>query len=481
MDSSDSKQSFNTYHNGLLAHAIHALRKAEPSLCTDTKAPFWQKITGIVFLLSIIALLMFNQKWAWLLINWIIFMTLSCAVIVKMTLALIGFFVNKHGRNRMTHDQPNILPLYSILIPLYQENKSTLQSLFNHLRQLIYPRDKLEIKVLLESDDDKTIALVQAMQLPDYIEIISIPASEPRTKAKACNYGLQCVRGEFVSLYDAEDRPDPNQLLHALHFFYKKENENIACLQCQLNFYNSNENWLTRLFTIEYTAWFDLILPVLEWARMPIPLGGTSNHFRADILKKVHGWDPYNVTEDADLGIRLSRLGYRIKMLHSTTYEEANCHLWNWIRQRTRWIKGYMQTYLVHMRHPYLFWKQVGSIGFFGFQLFVGGTIVCNLANIPMWLMSLSLYCFPHWHPMQLSGTLYSLSIFNFYIGTVGMIALNMLGVVARKNWHLILSAFTAPFYWILMSLASYRALYQFIINPSYWEKTEHGISSEAG
>jgi cellulose synthase/poly-beta-1,6-N-acetylglucosamine synthase-like glycosyltransferase len=222
-----------------------------------------------------------------------------------------------------------------------------------------------------------------------------------------------------------------------------------------------------------------LLLPALERLRVPIPLGGTSNHFRVNILKQVHAWDPFNVTEDADLGLRLARFGFFTQVLHSTTFEEANCQLWNWVKQRTRWVKGYMQTYLVHMRTPVDLWKRVGTLGFIGFQLFVGGTILSNLLNIPMWILSFVLFNLPEWniHRYFPKPLFYEIWLMNFLLGTVGIVVLNMLGVIAVKNKHLALSAFTAPLYWLLMSLASYRALYQLIVKPSYWDKTEHGIS----
>ena len=188
-----------------------------------------------------------------------------------------------------------------------------------------------------------------------------MPDLQPRTKPKALNYALPLARGEYVVIYDAEDRPEPGHLRQALRAF-RAGPSNLAAVQARLNLYNTNlyntkENWLTRQFTIEYCALFDGLLPALDRLRLPIPLGGTSNHFRASALRWLMAWDPFNVTEDADLGIRLARYGYRCRMLGSTTYEEAPARPMSWLKQRTRWLKGYMQTWRVHMNHPGALWR----------------------------------------------------------------------------------------------------------------------------
>jgi cellulose synthase/poly-beta-1,6-N-acetylglucosamine synthase-like glycosyltransferase len=462
-----------------LDHAIYSLLRAYPLLSTQGPTPLWLKSANYFLIWMLIALAIVSQTQTLIFLNSFLFLGISLSVTTKIIFSLIGFAVTKRNRIKKITLTPDILPIYSVLVPLYKEKKITLQSLFSHLTQLSYPAEKLDIKILLEEDDKQTNEIVRSFSLPSYIEIIEIPACEPRTKAKACNYGLQLVRGEYVCLYDAEDQPDRDQLLKAVQWFRSVNNEKLACVQCKLNFYNHNENWLTRLFAIEYTYWFDLLLPALERLRVPIPLGGTSNHFRVNILKQVHAWDPFNVTEDADLGLRLARFGFFTQVLHSTTFEEANCQLWNWVKQRTRWVKGYMQTYLVHMRTPVDLWKRVGTLGFIGFQLFVGGTILSNLLNIPMWILSFVLFNLPEWniHRYFPKPLFYEIWLMNFLLGTVGIVVLNMLGVIAVKNKHLALSAFTAPLYWLLMSLASYRALYQLSVKPSYWDKTEHGIS----
>ena len=226
-----------------------------------------------------------------------------------------------------------------------------LPQLAQALRNLDYPLGKLDIKIVLEAGDRETIEAARTLGLEGVFEIIVVPPSQPQTKPKACNFALRFARGEYLVVYDAEDRPEPDQLRKVVATF-RRSPPNTACLQCRLNYYNVDENWLTRMFTLDYTLWFDQVLPGLERLGMPIPLGGTSNHFRTDVLRELHAWDPFNVTEDADLGIRIGQKGYRVGVVNSTTFEEASCRVGQWIRQRSRWMKGYMQTLLVHTRRP---------------------------------------------------------------------------------------------------------------------------------
>jgi len=191
------------------------------------------------------------------------------------------------------------------------------------------------------------------------VRIIVVPDGQPRTKPKACNVGLRFAHGEFLVIYDAEDRPAPDQLRRAVAAFRAAPPE-MVCLQARLSYWNVDENALTRFFTLEYAHWFDLMLDGLAALRLPIPLGGTSNHFRVQPLRMVGAWDPHNVTEDADLGLRVAAQGMTVSTLASTTLEEACCRPWPWIKQRTRWIKGYMQTALVHTRHPIRFVRAAG-------------------------------------------------------------------------------------------------------------------------
>jgi glycosyltransferase XagB len=232
------------------------------------------------------------------------------------------------------------LPRYTVLVPLYRE-ANVLAPLVSHLSRLDYPDDRLEILLLCEADDGETIAAVELAVLPDHFRLVVCPDGTPRTKPRACNFGLEQATGELCVIYDAEDRPEHDQLRRAAETFRVAPDE-VACLQAPLDYHNHDHNWLTRFFTVEYNFWFDLLLPGLVRLGFPVPLGGTSNHLRVAELRALGGWDPYNVTEDADLGLRLAAGGDRTRMLASVTYEEACSRLRPWLRQRTRWQKGYI-------------------------------------------------------------------------------------------------------------------------------------------
>lgn len=398
---------------------------------------------------------------------------------LRAVLTWVG--ADKHIDVKVTDHQVKILddrllPTYTVLAPMYHESE-VLPHLAEAIRNLDYPLSKLDVKLILEEDDTETIRVARELGLEGIFEIIRVPLSLPKTKPKALNYALNFARGEYVTIYDAEDRPERDQLKKAVVAF-RQSPENTACIQARLNYFNANENWLTRMFTLEYSLWFDFYLPALEVLRIPIPLGGTSNHFRMDVLRRVFGWDPFNVTEDADLGVRFTQLGYRVSVLNSTTYEEANNHIPNWIRQRSRWIKGYMQTYLVHMRDPVALYRSIGHSGFWGFQFFIGGTILSTLVTpflvgmYIFWLATSSQALDVIFPPLLLY-----FSLFNLLAGNGYLIYITALGAFKRHLYNMIPYALTVPFYWMLMSVAAYKALIQLFYKPFFWEKTQHGIS----
>jgi len=371
------------------------------------------------------------------------------------------------------------LPVFTVLVPMFRE-AAMLPRLAQSLRSLDYPLGKLDIKIVLEANDRETIEAARALGLEGVFEIIVVPRSEPQTKPKACNFALRFARGEYLVIYDAEDRPEPDQLRKVVATF-RRSLPNTACLQCRLNYYNAGENWLTRMFTLDYALWFDQVLPGLERLGMPIPLGGTSNHFRIDVLRELHAWDPFNVTEDADLGIRIGQKGYRVGVVDSTTFEEASCRAGQWIRQRSRWIKGYMQTLLVHTRRPLHLLRSVGPLGFVGFVFFIGGTVVAGLLNPLFWLFYLiwlaaSAANFDPIFPQSLL----LLCLFNLLAGNGAFTYLTMLAPIRRGWLDLVPFSFTLFGYWVLLSAAAYKALWQLVRNPFFWEKTQHGISQHA-
>jgi glycosyltransferase XagB len=367
------------------------------------------------------------------------------------------------------------LPIYTVLIPVFHE-KEVLGQLLDSIQSMHYPKEKLDVKLLFEESDSRTIEAARNIRPPGYIEFIIVPDSIPRTKPKALNYGLVAARGKFTVVYDAEDSPDPDQLKRAVLAFRRASSE-VICLQAKLNYYNSHQNWLTRWFTIEYSVWFDLVLPGLDSTNVPIPLGGTSNHFYTEKLRQLGAWDPFNVTEDADLGMRMYKRNYRTAIVDSTTFEEANSDLWNWIRQRTRWVKGYMQTWLVVMRHPYQLFKSLGWKAFLSFQITIGGSPFVLLMNPIYWVIT-ALWFVGKWGiiPNVFPGIIFYTSLFNMLTGNFLFVYLNLLATYRRGDYDLSRYALLTPFYWVLMSLAAWRAIWQLLTQPFYWEKTIHGL-----
>lgn len=371
-------------------------------------------------------------------------------------------------------------PMYTILCPLYKEGK-VLRQFISAMENLDYPIDRLQIMLLLEEDDRSTIALAKEMQLPKQFEIIIVPPSLPKTKPKACNYGLKVADGDFIVIYDAEDVPEPHQLKKA-YIAFSKSKRKLACIQCKLNFYNPYTNFLTRAFTSEYALWFNLILPGLQSVDAPIPLGGTSNHFKTYVLRNLGGWDAYNVTEDADLGIRIVKRGYSTAIVDSTTLEEANAMPGNWFWQRTRWVKGYYQTYFVHTRNLKLFGKSTfNTLHSIMFQIVIGGKTMSMLINPIMWILTL-IYVIFHTSLGNIINEFYPapilyMAVFSLIFGNFLYMYYYMIGSARREDYSLVKYAFLAPIYWLAMSAAAYYALYELIRKPHKWRKTAHGIN----
>jgi len=367
------------------------------------------------------------------------------------------------------------LPIYTILLPMYHEAR-VVPSLLRALEAMDYPAARLDIKFLLESDDEPTRLAVRDARTRLPIEVVLAPAAGPRTKPRACNEGLARARGEFTVIYDAEDRPEPDQLLKAVAAF-RRLPRHIACLQCSLDFYNRRQNWLTRQFTIEYAAWFDLFLPGLHAAGLPIPLGGTSNHFRTTALRAAGGWDPYNLTEDCELGMHLHAMGNRTGILDSTTWEEATARLGPWIRQRSRWAKGYMQTFLVLMRHPFRTAERLGGWGMFGFLAVVGVFTLAQIVNPVYWVIG-GLHLVIGWRILYPDN---AVSVFFFVIalllaaGNLMFIAANLLAAHRRGGGRFYCDAILSPVCWMLGSVAAWRGVAQLATCPFQWEKTSHG------
>lgn len=369
-------------------------------------------------------------------------------------------------------------PSYTILCPLYKES-AVLTQFTKAMSALDYPKNKLQILLLIEEDDIDTGNYAHSLNLPKNFELLIVPHSQPKTKPKATNYGLKYAKGEYVVIYDAEDVPDPLQLKKAVLAFEKSDRK-IVCLQAKLNFYNPHQNLLTRVFTLEYSLWFDLVLTGLQSIKAPIPLGGTSNHFKTKSLIRLKGWDAFNVTEDCDLGVRLFKKGFLAVIFDSYTLEEANSGFFNWFRQRSRWIKGYIQTYFVHMRKPSEFFSNWTNPHIFSFQLIVGGKVLSMFINPFLWAITIIYFAFKpelgsfieSFFP---SGIFY-IAIFTLVIGNFLYFYYYMIGSVKREQWDIIEYVFLVPIYWLMMSYSAWIAFLQVLVKPHYWEKTYHGL-----
>ncbi|TXI32158.1 MAG: glycosyltransferase [Niabella sp.] len=371
----------------------------------------------------------------------------------------------------------NKLPVYTVLCPLYKES-AVLPFFVKNIGEVNWPKDKLEVLLLLEENDQETITTAQNMDLPPYVKIVVVPHSMPKTKPKACNYGLLKAQGDYIVIYDAEDNPDRDQLKKA-YLAFKSLGENTVCVQAKLNYFNVNDNLLTRLFTAEYSLWFDVILPGLQSISTTIPLGGTSNHFITKKLRELHGWDPFNVTEDCDLGARLFKEGYTTAIIDSTTLEEANSNVKNWIRQRSRWIKGYMQTYIVHMRNPITFFRTHGYHALI-FQLIIGLRITFILLNPFLWATTISYFAFYKYVGPSIEllfpPVVFYMAVISLIFGNFIYLYNYMIGCAKRGHWTLMKFIYLIPVYWMLMFLAAVMATQQLIFKPHHWEKTNHGL-----
>lgn len=385
------------------------------------------------------------------------------------------------------------LPIYTIVVPLYRE-ANVARDLCASLMQLDYPLARLDIKLMTEEDDAETQAALRALALPGAFEIIVSPDGRPRTKPRALNVALPLARGEFLVVYDAEDAPQGDQLRHAVESFAEQP-PHVCCLQARLSIDNERDGFLPKCFAIEYAALFDVINPGLARLGLPIPLGGTSNHFRVAALRSLRGWDAWNVTEDADLGVRLAREGFQVADLPSTTFEEAPSHYRIWRAQRARWMKGFLQTAVTHSRDPRETFRELGPIAFVGavaltlgtvlsamlYPLFVAiATLVIATAmmkgagfDVHLILPGAAIEVRDHW----LALTAAAIGFVTFAAGMVSMIVPAILGLWRRRWLSLFPWLLLMPVYYLLISFAAWRGLYDLVANPSHWNKTQHGLS----
>ncbi|MBR7837192.1 glycosyltransferase [Actinospica durhamensis] len=431
----------------------NAFTRDNPAFAARTGIAGWQKAAGCALVLALGALLLTGGLPVIALIIGVLF---CGAILIKVGLALAA--TGARPRVPAAELSDDELPTYTVLIPAYHE-ADVIGDTVRCVADLDYPKDKLEILVLVERRDEETISAIRAVDPPEHVRIVLLPPGLPQTKPRSCNLGLLLARGELLVIFDAEDRPERGQLRTVAGHFAATD-ERLACVQAKLNFYNARRNVLTRLFSVEYSFWFDAMLVGMDRLRLPIPLGGTSNHLRTDVLRRVGGWDAWNVTEDADLGIRLASAGYRVEIGDSTTWEECPDRPWNWIKQRTRWLKGYLLTLLVHTRQPVSALRRFGVVGMAFLLAVVGGTP----AAFMLWPFALGL---------ALSGDPAARAAAAAMGGSALILSAAMLVSAFRRRlpWPV---SILVPCYWLLHAFAGWRGLVQLVRAPYTWEKTSH-------
>ncbi|QBF32360.1 glycosyltransferase [Thalassococcus sp. S3] len=410
------------------------------------------------------------------------FAVISCAAVCTLFLItglkLAGFGAQIVASLPVTNPAPtglpDRLPRVSVLVPLFHETEIA-GALIKRLSRLTYPKALLDVVLVLEEKDKLTPRTLARTALPDWMRVVTVPdTGSVTTKPRALNYALDFCRGSIIGIWDAEDAPAPDQIERVVTRFAQAADD-VVCLQGILDYYNPRTNWLARCFTIEYASWFRVVLPGLARLGMVIPLGGTTLFMKRWALEKMGGWDAHNVTEDADLGVRITRFGYRTELLPTVTHEEANCRLWPWIKQRSRWLKGFMVTYLVHMRQPVALLRDLGIKRFIGVQAFFVGTLAQFLLAPVLWTFWAIPFGLDHPVRMLVSDTALTVIATLFLVTEVTNICVGAFAVSGRDHRFLIPWAATLTFYFPLGAAASYKALYELICKPFYWDKTQHG------
>ncbi|TGD42373.1 glycosyltransferase [Pseudotabrizicola sediminis] len=461
-------------------HTVLALRGAQLVHAAETRVPGSESCRTfggarlLVPLLATAALaaalsLVWPMAMLWLLTGWT-FLSLLALTLLKAGAGLAA------GLRPPPAPPPTLiarLPIVSVIVALFGESDIA-PRLVRRLGKLDYPRELLDIVLVTEADDHQTQAALAEADLPPWMRIVVVPEGRIKTKPRALNFALDHCRGSIIGVYDAEDAPESDQIRRIVHRFYQR-GPDVACLQGVLDFYNPTTNWLSRCFTIEYATWFRLVLPGLQRLGLPIPLGGTSLFFRRAALEELGGWDAHNVTEDADLGMRLYRHGYRTELVCTVTGEEANCRPLPWIRQRSRWLKGYMMTWATHMRAPRLLWRQLGPWKFAGFQVL----FLCTLSQFVLlpvlWSFWLPMLGLPHpiadALPVAATWALIGLLALTEVVNlTLHLSALHLSGHRFSRWWVLLMHL-----YFPLGALASYKAGWEVLRKPFFWDKTAHG------
>ena len=438
-----------------------------------------QKLLVVLSALGVLAYL-FPELVLVALTAWTV-LTLVAVTFLRVLAALVSIANRRRSKRqwssvRSRHVAADALPRISLLIPLFDETDIA-GRLVQRLSHLDYPKDKLDACLILESGDVKTASALQCADLPRWMRIVTVPSGRLRTKPRAMNYALDFARGEIVGVYDAEDKPPRDQLIAVAKGFAQAP-EDVACLQGALAFYNSADTWLARCFAIDYAIWFRLVLPGLVRLGLAIRLGGTTVFFRRRVLEDLGRWDAHNVTEDADLGIRLARRGYRCLFIESVTEEEATASIPTWVRQRSRWIKGYAVTWAVHMRNPLRLLGDLGLKRFLAFQVLFLGTLSQFILAPLLWSFWLMVFALPHPLDHLLPSSVLLTAAALFFLSEVATMLIAALAVATPRQAWLIKWVPLLHLYFPLASIASWKGFGELITRPFFWDKTAHGRAS---
>ena len=437
--------------------------RLRPHLAASSGFARWQRAAGGAAALGVVALFVIAPV-----VLWIALVAVVTAITAAHLVIAVAARRHRSGAGGQAGVIPDAeLPSYTILIPAYQE-QDVIAGMVRCLENLDYPQDRLEALILVERRDTATKEAIAGACPAPFIRVVEIPPGKPQTKPRSCNAGLLLAKGELIVIYDAEDRPDPGQLRVVAGQFAAAD-DTLACVQAKLMVANAGRSFITRQFALEYCLRYEFTLPGLARLGLPIPLGGTSNHFRTAVLRELGGWDAWNVTEDADLGMRCSALGYRVEVADSVTRGEMPHQIRAWTKQRTRWLKGFMLTALVHTRNPARTWRTFGRTGTLTMLIFTAGTPLLYLAQ-PLMLAI--------WASRYTGLTARHLPVtLPLAIAQLATLAVWTALAAAAGRRHQLVSAVFAPLlpaYWLMHWTASWRALYQLISAPFLWEKTPH-------
>ncbi|MFT4701576.1 MAG: cellulose synthase/poly-beta-1,6-N-acetylglucosamine synthase-like glycosyltransferase [Yoonia sp.] len=460
-----------------LGHVADLTKRAENRVPDAFSSRTWNArlmlIGAVIVALASIVMFALSPLTGFVVLSVWAIITLAANTLLKAAAAIVGVFSRPTDADTLPID-PQELPIFTILIPLYKE-KAIASQLLDRIKLIDYPRDKLDICLVMEIDDETTREALRQTTLPTWLRPILVPKGTLKTKPRAMNYALDFARGSLVGVYDAEDAPAPDQLRKAARHFANR-GDKVACLQGVLDYYNAPANWVTRCFTLEYAGWFRVGLPGLERLGLVVPLGGTTLFFRRNVLERIGAWDAHNVTEDADLGVRLARHGYRTELIATTTQEEANGRFWPWIKQRSRWLKGYAITYGVHMRDPGLLYRELGARRFWGFQILFAGTLSQFVLAPVLWSFWVMPFGIAHPMATYLQGWVLISVVGLFIISELTNMFVFALGVTKAKKMWLIRWIPTMHFYFPMAAVAAYKGFYELTCKPFYWDKTAHGI-----